>query len=158
MEKRYKLAIDTTEPSTGIGLAAAGSDLRFGEPQGSEKDTLARRGDNLTKIKIWVSERNQSQELLPKIAALLKANRVKPAQLRQVAVNLGPGSFTGLRVGISVANAFGYGLSIPVMGKAHLAGDTRERIQQLLNLNTKIKKFRQVLPVYGAPPHITKSK
>jgi tRNA threonylcarbamoyl adenosine modification protein YeaZ len=133
MDKRYVLAIDTTEPNTGIGLM----------------------GDRLTKIKTWVSERNQSQELLPKIAALLKANRVKPAELRQVAVNLGPGSFTGLRVGISVANAFGYGLDIPVIGKARLVGDARERIQQLLQLTTKIKRFRQVLPVYGAPPNIT---
>lgn len=132
-KKTYILAIDTTEANTGIGLL----------------------GNNLTKIKTWVSQRNQSQELLPKIDRLLQANQVKPGQLKWVAVNLGPGSFTGLRVGISVANAFGYGLNIPVIGKSRLAGDTKERIQQLLQLTTKIKKFRQVLPVYGAPPDIT---
>jgi len=133
-DKRYILAIDTTEENTGIGLA----------------------GERLTKIKTWVSQRNQSQELLPNIDKLLKTNRVKPEELKWVAVNLGPGSFTGLRVGISVANAFGYGLQIPVIGKAHLIGKTAERIKHLLKLTTKIKKFRQVLPVYGAPPNITR--
>ncbi len=136
MDKKYILAIDTTEENTGIGLA----------------------GENSTKIKTWVSERNQSQELLPNIDKLLKANQIKPEQLKWVAVNLGPGSFTGLRVGISVANAFGYGLQIPVIGKAHLIGETKERIKQLLKLTTKIKKFRQVLPVYGGQPNITRSK
>jgi len=135
-DKTYILAIDTTEPSTGIGLA----------------------GDHLTKIKTWVSQHNQSQELLPKIDQLLKSNRVKPTQLKWVAVNLGPGSFTGLRVGISVANAFGYGLQIPVIGKAKLVGKTTDRLKQLFNLVAKTKKFRQVLPVYGAPPHITQSR
>lgn len=147
MNKQFILAIDTTEAHTGIGLAATGP-----------KSTPARRGERVTKIKTWVSQRNQSQELLPKIDQLLKVNQVKPEQLKWVAVNLGPGSFTGLRVGISTANAFGYGLQIPVIGKDNLTGDTKSRIQQLLNLTTRIKKFRQVLPVYGAPPNITRSK
>lgn len=145
MNKTYILAIDTTEENTGIGLL----------------------GDNLFKIKTWVSQRNQSQELLPKIDQLLKKAHVKPAQLKWVVINLGPGSFTGLRVGISVANAFGYGLQIPVIGKSNLLGSTGERIQQLLGIENPtqpplnkgrskgINKFRQVLPVYGAPPHIT---
>jgi tRNA A37 threonylcarbamoyladenosine modification protein TsaB len=131
--RTYILAIDTTEENTGIGLA----------------------GESLTKIKTWLSQRNQSQELLPNIDSLFKANKIKPEQLKWVVVNLGPGSFTGLRVGISVANAFGYGLQIPVLGKAHLVGNTPDRIEQLLQLTTRIKKFQQVLPVYGSPPHIT---
>lgn len=132
-KKTYILAIDTTDNYTGIGLA----------------------GDKLYKIKTWVSQHNQSQELLPKIDQILKANRVKPAQLKWIAANLGPGSFTGLRVGISVANAFGYGLQIPVIGQAHLQGDIKTRLTTLFSLTTTIKKFRQVLPVYGSSPHIT---
>ena len=37
--------------------------------------------------------------------------------LKEVEVEIGPGSFTGLRVGVSVANALGYSLNIPVNGK-----------------------------------------
>lgn len=38
-------------------------------------------------------------------------------KLKRIEVETGPGSFTGLRVGVSVANALGYSLGIPVNGK-----------------------------------------
>ena len=134
--EKYVLGIDTSEAETGIGLAGA----------------------RVHEIKTWISKRNQSQELLPKIDALLRKHHIKPRQLKWVAVNLGPGSFTGLRVGISLANAFGYGLGIPVIGEKELVGSARERVERLLKLTTKSKTFRQVLPHYGRPPRITKSK
>ncbi|MFH1536127.1 MAG: hypothetical protein ABIC96_03620 [Patescibacteria group bacterium] len=37
--------------------------------------------------------------------------------MRGIEVETGPGSFTGLRVGVSVANALGFALNIPVNGK-----------------------------------------
>jgi len=89
------LGIDTSQPETVIGLN--------------------------DKVVSWVSKRNQSKELLPKIDRLLKGQKVAPGRagkekIRGVVVNLGPGSFTGLRVGVTVANGFGYGLKIPVLG------------------------------------------
>lgn len=68
------------------------------------------------KVVAWKSVRNQSKELLPKIDKLLQAQKIKPVKLKGVAVNTGPGSFTGLRVGVTVANGFGYGLKLPVAG------------------------------------------
>ncbi|AKM84917.1 TPA: tRNA (adenosine(37)-N6)-threonylcarbamoyltransferase complex dimerization subunit type 1 TsaB [Patescibacteria group bacterium] len=68
------------------------------------------------KLVVWKSVRNQSKELLPKIDKLLQEQKIKPAKLKGVAVNIGPGSFTGLRVGVTVANGFGYGLKLPVAG------------------------------------------
>lgn len=66
-----------------------------------------------------------SQVLLPLILKLLR--NYKPGlktklqtgfvKLKSVEVETGPGSFTGLRVGISVANALGYSFGIPVNGK-----------------------------------------
>lgn len=135
MNKEYILIIDTSDKETGIGLA----------------------GDSIHKTKIWISNKNQSEELLVNIDKLLKENKVKPEQLKWISVNLGPGSFTGLRVGISVANAFGYGLDIPVIGENYLEGTANERIKQLMKKTTS-KKFKQVLPTYGKPPDITKSK
>ena len=133
-KKEYVLAIDTIESDTGIGLI----------------------GPNILEIKTWTSIRNQSQELLPNIDKLLKKNKIKPEQLKLIAVNLGPGSFTGLRVGISVANTFGYGLNIPVIGRANIEGDIKIRIKILLGLKTTSKIFKQVLPEYGRGPRITK--
>lgn len=53
-----------------------------------------------------------SQILLPLIARICT-----PSVLTQIEVETGPGSFTGLRVGVSVANALGFALNIPVNNK-----------------------------------------
>ncbi len=58
-----------------------------------------------------------SQVLLPLIMKLLKAADCKLEALKGIEVETGPGSFTGLRVGVSVANALGFALNIPVNGK-----------------------------------------
>lgn len=66
--------------------------------------------------KVWksLSEQNAygSQVLLPLIKKIVDVN-----SLTAIEVETGPGSFTGLRVGVSVANALGFSLGIPVNGK-----------------------------------------
>ena len=57
-----------------------------------------------------------SQVLLPMIVKILKKNKADFKDLTQIKVNPGPGSFTGTRVGVAVANALGYALNIPVNG------------------------------------------
>lgn len=58
-----------------------------------------------------------SQVLLPLITKLLDRQKVKFENLTEVEVETGPGSFVGIRVGVSVANALGFALNIPVNGK-----------------------------------------
>lgn len=58
-----------------------------------------------------------SQLLLPLIDGLLKKSNISVFQLSEVKAELGPGSFTGLRVGVAVANALGWLLDIPVNGR-----------------------------------------
>lgn len=58
-----------------------------------------------------------SQVLLPLIMKLLKTTNYSLQTLSGIEVETGPGSFTGIRVGVSVANALGYSLGIPVNGK-----------------------------------------
>src|SRR3989338_1477958 len=66
-----------------------------------------------------LSKQNEyvSQVLLPLIDRILKTKDLKPEDLEEIEVETGPGSFTGLRVGVSVANALGFSLGIPVNGK-----------------------------------------
>lgn len=66
-----------------------------------------------------LSEENKhgSQVLLPLVNKILKTKNLKPEDLTGIEVEKGPGSFVGLRVGVSVANAFGFALKIPVNGK-----------------------------------------
>lgn len=66
-----------------------------------------------------LSEENEygSQVLLPLISKLLDREKLKFENLDGIEVETGPGSFTGIRVGVSVANALAYSLGIPVNGK-----------------------------------------
>lgn len=58
----------------------------------------------------------KSQALLPLIEKTLKENNFSVSDISEIRVNPGPGSFTGLRVGVSVANVLGWTLGIPVNG------------------------------------------
>ena len=59
----------------------------------------------------------RSEATLPAIDKLLSRNKLKIADIEQVEVSKGPGSFTGLRVGVAIANALSFLLKIPVNGK-----------------------------------------
>jgi len=59
----------------------------------------------------------RSEAAIPLIDKLLKKNNLTLEDVNEVEVFEGPGSFTGLRVGISIANALGFLLKIPVNGR-----------------------------------------
>jgi tRNA threonylcarbamoyladenosine biosynthesis protein TsaB len=63
------------------------------------------------------ARREKSQKLLPFIDELLKKKGKEIKDITEIEINTGPGSYTGLRVGVSVANAIGWTLGIPVNGK-----------------------------------------
>ncbi len=70
------------------------------------------------KIKVFhASKVLRSQALLPLIEKTFKKYRLKLSDFEEIKVNPGPGSFTGLRVGVAVANALGWTLGITVNGK-----------------------------------------
>ena len=69
-----------------------------------------------------------AQMVLPMIEELLNEQKLKLSDIAEIKVNAGPGSFTGLRVGISVAQTLGKLLNIPVNGKP--AGETRVAYQE----------------------------
>ena len=73
--------------------------------------------DKKIKDKIVVTQQTGSQALLPTIVKILKKNKIEFKHLSGVEVVEGPGSFTGTRVGVAVANAMGFALNIPVNGR-----------------------------------------
>ncbi len=60
----------------------------------------------------WQARRRQTQDLLPSVEHLLQLTGVTPAELDALAVTTGPGSFTGVRIGISVVKGIGMGLPV----------------------------------------------
>lgn len=64
-----------------------------------------------------VSQKDKSETLLSSIDKALRKKNIKLADLSGLEVNTGPGSFTGLRIGVSVAITLGWALGIPVNGK-----------------------------------------
>lgn len=61
-------------------------------------------------------DRQKSQVVLPMIVALLQEHGLALGDIDAIEVHPGPGSFTGVRVGVSVANALSFALEIPVNG------------------------------------------
>ncbi len=59
----------------------------------------------------------KSEAALPLTDKLLKESNVKLGEIDEIKVNLGPGSYTGLRVGVAIANTLGFFLKIPINGK-----------------------------------------
>jgi tRNA threonylcarbamoyladenosine biosynthesis protein TsaB len=64
----------------------------------------------------WHTAMNHTVELMPSIVRLLQSQSLTPQQLDAVAVALGPGSFTGLRIGLSVAKGICLPLNLALVG------------------------------------------
>jgi len=64
--------------------------------------------------------KRHAESLTPQIDFTLKQARVEIEEISVVAVDVGPGLFTGLRVGISTAMAIAFGLSVPMIGVSSL--------------------------------------
>jgi len=59
----------------------------------------------------------KAQVVLPMLEKMLEDHRLSLKDLTAIEVNSGPGSFTGIRVGLSIANTLGLLLNVPVNGK-----------------------------------------
>jgi tRNA threonylcarbamoyladenosine biosynthesis protein TsaB len=70
--------------------------------------------------KVSESKVLKSQMVLPMIEDIIHKHNLKLMDITAINVATGPGSFTGLRVGATVANTLGYLLDIPVNGKKGL--------------------------------------
>ena len=90
-----ELAIDTSTDFCSIGLSCEG-------------ETVAELA--------WHSGQNHTVELLPSLVGLLNHAKSNAQALRAIFVAKGPGSFNGLRVGVSTAKGLAFALDIPLVG------------------------------------------
>ena len=76
---------------------------------------VCEEGNVLASIQIQ-DQKTHSVKLLPAVKYILAAAGVSSSELGLVAVTNGPGSYTGLRIGVTTAKAFAYSLGIPLIG------------------------------------------
>lgn len=101
----------------------------------------------------WQADRQLAKDLLKEIKGQLDAQKADWADVRGIVVFKGPGSFTGLRIGITVVNTLAYSMSAPIV-----AAEGEDWVQQGLDRLQKGGNDRLVLPLYGADAHITLPK
>ena len=72
--------------------------------------------NGLTAEEAWFAGRNHTVELMPRIVRMLTRANVEVSGLTALSVTLGPGSFTGLRIGLAVAKGMALPYKLPVIG------------------------------------------
>jgi tRNA threonylcarbamoyladenosine biosynthesis protein TsaB len=101
----------------------------------------------------WTAHRQLGATIHSKIAGLLQSAGKDWADIGGIIAFRGPGSFTGLRIGLTVANSLAYGRDCPIVGS-----DGEEWISDGLARLSEHEDDRVVMPEYGAEVHITQQK
>jgi tRNA threonylcarbamoyladenosine biosynthesis protein TsaB len=127
------LYLDTTEPTVCLKI-------------------LSDEGNELLIKKFDLSNR-QTEQLIYKIEEILKLQNAHLSDIRALICVAGPGGFTSLRVGVTVANFLAFSLDKPVLA---ISKDQKITKKDLANLENQ--KFTPIFPVYSSKPTITKSK
>ncbi len=101
----------------------------------------------------WESGRRLADELLDRIKGICKAKSQTIDDITGIIILSGPGSFTSLRIGHTVANALADSLDIPIVGA--MGDDWLKEGQAAL---PKTKPGQSVWPFYGAEANVSRPK
>jgi len=106
-------------------------------------------GDDRTDYE-WQADRQLAKELLGWLKDRLAEKDKTFQDVTAIGAYKGPGSFTGLRIGLTVLNTLADGLDVPIVG-ATGEGWRRDALDRL----QKGENDRIALPLYGSDAHIT---
>jgi tRNA threonylcarbamoyladenosine biosynthesis protein TsaB len=96
-EDKMLLAIDTATRLAGLALCDQAKRLVLAE-------------------ETWHSTDNHTVELMPRLVRLLEQQGLAPSDLTGIVISLGPGSFTGLRIGLGLAKGLALAQGLPIVG------------------------------------------
>lgn len=124
--------------------------LRTDKP---EAEIALYKDENLISEIKWQAHRALADTIHFKINEILKSNELANHDIEGIVCYKGPGSFTGLRIGLTVVNTFAASFDIPIVG---VNSDNWENdgIRRLL----KGENDKIALPLYGAEAKTTKPK
>lgn len=125
--------------------------VRTDQPQ-AELALYSVSGQSLANLH-WQGHRQLAETLHSKITELLMQHDSTLRQLTGIVAYKGPGSFTGLRIGLSVANALADSLGCPIVGTTTDAWQELGVARLLAQQSDTV-----VLPEYGAPVFVTQPR
>lgn len=110
-------------------------------------------GETPLAYETWQAHRQLAETIHAKIASILASQDKHLTDLEGVVCYKGPGSFTGLRIGLTVANALTYSLNIPILS-------THGEGWQIIGVSClRDGDDEQIaMPEYGAPVFVTEQK
>lgn len=101
------------------------------------------QGDRLLQVIDYDQSFSHAEKLMQLIHEVLEGNRLKTSDLDAVAVSIGPGSYTGLRIGVSTVKGLAYAMEIPVIA-----------VSTLLSIALGAKKSIDTTDTYRIAPMI----
>ena len=111
-------------------------------------------GDGIVDTSIDDLAQGHAEIIFPRLAALLERNNLVYGDLTRIGVTTGPGSFTGLRIGLSAARGLGLALDIPVIGvPSLLAISLGARAGQPLAVLLDARRDEAYFQCFSAPGH-----
>jgi len=107
----------------------------------------------------FAAQYQQAEKLLPAIDRMLRKNKIKLKNLRAIGAVTGPGPFTALRIGITVANTLAWSQAILVFGIKLSEFEKAPDLAKLIQCRAQKAKAGALLePFYGQEPNITLKK
>ena len=87
--------------------------------------------DNTVSESIFEIAHNENWKTLDFLGKFLKANKIRIAEIKKIVVCTGPGSFTGTRIGVTIAQGLAFAMQVPIFSIA-----TNKVPKDLLKLKT----------------------
>lgn len=110
--------------------------------------------DDVMHESFWQADRQLARGLLSYLSKQLETVGAELKGVTGIGVMKGPGSFTGLRIGITVCNTLADSLEIPIVGQSSSTDWAETALQRLRRGENEV----MVMPEYGRPAHITAQK
>lgn len=109
----------------------------------------------------WEGRSDETQKLLPAIASVLKSSKCSFKNIRRIIVASGPGTFTALRIGVTVANILAFALDAPlfeinteILQRSCAGAKSFGKAAAFLK-SSQLKRVKNAIPRYSKPPNIT---
>ena len=72
--------------------------------------------DRVLSEETWITRGNHTVELMPALGSMMERQKMRPEDLGGLVVSTGPGSFTGVRIGLAAAKGLALALNLPLVG------------------------------------------